>query len=254
MHSFTKNLTDYLSDYSVILSSVFKKDDITEIIYGSALEGNKSKHDVDVCIIVPHYEQSQVKLISEAVVDLHSKYGFRLDFDVPYENKTLYSFLDVKRALSGQTFYYGNKKFEISPIVMTPDFLGSPKMKDRLLLNVLTTNNQLLVGDAELFNRLVGLSWGTIIRVVFSNIDNIAISKHEFINYLGGDNISGKKYKGYLGYNLDNIATRRHLIEAVDIFFADFAEKKVLFINNEGKYACDETWIQSLFNDFVLKI
>jgi len=251
MHNFSKNLIDYLNDYSIILFSVFKKEDILKIIYGSALEDNSSQHDVDICVIVPHYEQFQIKLVSEAVIDLHSKYGFKLDFDVPYENKTLYSFLDVKRALSGQAFYQDNKKFGISPIVMTPNFLGSSKMKDRLLLNILTTNNQLLAGDTELFKRLVGLSWGTIIRVIFSNINNMAISKHEFINYLGGDNISGKRYKGYLGYDLDNVVTRKHLIEAVDFFFAGLVGKKILSINDKEEYTYDKMLVKSLFDVFI---
>lgn len=240
MSEFSKNLVDYLRDYSTALLSAFKQEDIIEIIYGSALEDNKSPHDVDICVIVPNCESSQIKLIADTAINLHLKYDFSLDFDVPYENKTLYSFSDVNRALSGEAFRKDDGKFEILPIEMIQEFLCSSKMKDRLLLNVLTTSNRLLAGDATKLNRLIDAAWETITRAVFSNLNNIPLSKEEFIRSLGGDNISGKRYKGYLGYDLDNISVKKHLVETVDRKFADFIGKNLLCLDNKGKYVCNE--------------
>jgi predicted nucleotidyltransferase len=241
------NLQNYLRDYFHVIFAIFNRKNTLAILYGSSLESRKDAHDVDVSIIVPDYTSDKLNKIANTAMDLHLKYGFRLDFDVPYKNKILYSLEDVSRAISAKAFLKKNGKFVIDPIKMEEEFLESDSMKDRLLLNVLTTKNKLLFGDRIFFKKITKLAWATIVRVVFSNSNNHGLSKSEFIELLGGDCAAGKQYKSYLGYDLRNSLIRNHLEKVVDELFLEFRENGKLILKG-GKYLCDNNWIRDLIN------
>ena len=181
------------------------------------------------------------------VINLHKKFGLRLDWDVPYEQKTIYSYQELDRALSGYPFSVQNGYFHISPVIKHPDFLVSDLIKDRLIINALTTKSYAYYGSLGKIYYYKNKAWHSLIRFVFSHLKNQPLTELEFIQSIGTDPISGKKYKEFLGYNTADEEINKYLLRRFRIISTKLVQKG-LMQNKSGKYYCNKDWIDELIN------
>ena len=69
------------------------------LLYGSAALNNVNTSDLDVAYIVKDWDENLFQKIKELTIKFQKKYGMRLDEEVPYENKLIYSIDEVENML-----------------------------------------------------------------------------------------------------------------------------------------------------------
>jgi len=117
----------------------FPELDFGIIIYGSnSLSINSS--DLDVCIIGDNISSKDKERITKKVIEFHYNNNLKIDQEVPYENKLILSYQDIKEAIIDNPFV-NRGIVSINPIIKTQEFLASKEMKKRLILNILTTKH-----------------------------------------------------------------------------------------------------------------
>ncbi|HVS58584.1 MAG TPA: hypothetical protein VHD60_02470 [Candidatus Saccharimonadales bacterium] len=183
-------------------------------IYGSSVYGTPdSQADVDLLCAVPdtHVEGIDVEALGAFIHDTHVRYGHYVDQEVPYANKLVYSFSDLRDAVTLQAFERDTRGSVFVPeIQKTSDFLSSRPIKLRLGLNALTTPNILICKEdyvAKCYLALAGMSI-TAVGVSLSEkeccdandvIAAICVSKTE---------ASGEMF---LGYKLEHASVHQYL-------------------------------------------
>lgn len=68
----------------------------TMIFYGSNIYDSNSS-DLDVCILVNNISEKEKKDIILQTIRYHEENGLKLDEEVPYENKLIYTIFEVKK-------------------------------------------------------------------------------------------------------------------------------------------------------------
>ena len=99
------------------------------IIYGSNIF-NINSSDLDVCITGDNINNADREKITEKVIEFHHKYKLKIDQEVPYENKLIFSYQDIKNAIIDNPFE-NRGIISINPIIKTNEFLSSTEMKKR---------------------------------------------------------------------------------------------------------------------------
>lgn len=132
------------------LNQVFDKfenhKEIAVICYGS-FNGN-NKDDFDTCIILNDYDFDDIKKITNIVVGIHEKYKLRIDNEIPYENKLIFTFDELNKLSEfPPAFHRRSCKF-----LDFPDdelFLKSEDSRNRLLFNILCSKIDVLYGNID---------------------------------------------------------------------------------------------------------
>ena len=114
----------------------------TIIIYGSNIY-NASSSDLDVCLIVNKCDDKITKKLITDTINFHKSNDLRVDEEIPFDNKLVYTWDEINYTLNNSPFYQ-NGKYEIKDIVKSKEFLSSKEMKQRLLLNILTTDHMVI--------------------------------------------------------------------------------------------------------------
>ena len=109
------------------------------IIYGSNIY-NVNSSDLDLCLILNYRTEKLDDSIIEFTKKFHKDNNLKLDEEVPYKNKLIYTFNELEDSIKNSPFYL-NEKPIIKDIVKDSDFLSSLEMKKRLLINILTTDH-----------------------------------------------------------------------------------------------------------------
>ena len=170
----------------------------TIIIYGSNIY-NASSSDLDICLVV---NKSDAKINEKLITDtinFHKLTGLMVDEEIPFDNKLIYTWDEIKYTLDNSPFYQDGK-YEIKDIVKSKAFLSSREMKQRLLLNILTTDH-VVIGKSilEYENKAFSLIVDAIIN--YYNLYNpsyLDILEHMYQNkytYSEGDMYLGYKRK-----------------------------------------------------------
>lgn len=126
-------------DFKTEIFTTFPNLNLGIIIYGSnVFKANSS--DLDVCIIGDNICEEDKKTIKEKVIEFHNKHNLRIDQEVPYENKLVFSYQEIKEAIIDHPFMEKGITI-INPILKTKEFLASEEMRKRLIINILTTKH-----------------------------------------------------------------------------------------------------------------
>ena len=134
-------------------------DNMTMILYGSTVFGVTTS-DLDVCFVKnEELTQEQFTDLENMTRYFHKKNNLRIDEEVPYKSKLVYTNDFVEDTLTTSPFPYINGKYVIPPITKDKEYLSSEEMKKRLLLNILTVKNEVLCGNHELIKEYGYRAW-----------------------------------------------------------------------------------------------
>lgn len=219
--------------------------DLTLILYGSTVYGVNTS-DLDICYLS---EEKLTKQRFERLKDLtrifHLENGLRIDEEVPYDNKLVYSNNMVKKAFEEPPFPYVNNKFIVNPILKNKKYLSSLEMSKRLLLNILTVRNNVLFGNEEKVKEFRNKAWYTIIRVVLSYAEKQELTINELINLLYEDPYSHATGELYLGYK-NNLKEKMDFLEtSVGNIMCRLEKEQITIKTLKKKYKFDEGWIRN---------
>lgn len=206
--------------YKIIMSEYDKYDPIF-IYYGSNIY-NENNNDLDVCLIFKKklsYDTQQ-RLI-ERTIQFQKNNGLKIDEEVPFSNKLIYTFDEIEDIFIHSPFIK-NGKYKLGKIVKSKTFLSSKKMKQRLMLNILTTDHRILNDKHKKIKIYEKKAWFEIFKMIknvfATNIRDIyLILDHLYINpitHYGGEM--------HLGYKLSNSHKIRYLKRKVKIYSKKF--------------------------------
>lgn len=238
-----KKLSD---EYVARIKKEFKDREVTVVLYGSALEGNISS-DFDVCTFFQNYTKEDAKRIGKITLDFHKDKNMKIDNEVPFETKTIYSFFDIERLFLRPPFPVFRNRFFIPPIEKNKDFLSSDDIKLRLLLFVLTANSIVIGGNELAFNSYRERAWETLIRVVYSYIGNEFQSVEQFVKNISSNPLGKERGKEFLGYREEKEIQHNYLLSETIKYFEKF-HKEGKMLKNKKNYRCNEKWIKNLKN------
>ncbi len=210
-------------------TSVFRNDpDSYVIFYGGSIYKKLSNSDIDLAIVTTKRSKSLDKLLERFIVDLHQRHGLRVDTEVPYSNKLLYAKSDLEMALTLDCFINHNKSsYKIPRVEKSIEFLSSPEIKARLILNALTTPHQFLgnvMGGASDETRaalaITVLAIGLIEGSDFSKdeLEERLIRSKDgeegelYLGYKTNHNIVMDYLRGCLGLGLSILSDAGHLV------------------------------------------
>ena len=204
------------------------------ILYGSAASG-KTTSDFDFCFVRKEPREGDAERIEKAALDFHHKNGLKVDEEVPYANKLLYSKQDLMETVYFSPFTKEKGVTRIDPIEKTPEFLSSPQIKKRLLFNMMTTPSRLLIGDEALFKRYKEAAFDTLTDVIFGYEHNRPMTQKEVLSSLLTDSRSGKNGEDFLGYK-EKPTVVAYLKEQIADSFVRLAEKNRLTQRKDGRF------------------
>ena len=177
------------------------------IIYGSNIyDGNSS--DLDVCLITNNLSTKVQKKIIDSTIEFHRKNRLKLDEEVPFDNKLIYSTSDIDEALNYSPFYK-NKKVVINEIKKTKKFLSSTEMKKRLLINILTTDH-ITIGKSTL--EYEKRAYKIIIDVITKYFNLINPNVNELLDNMYKNKCTGAEGEMFLGYKKNHENKEKYLI------------------------------------------
>lgn len=239
-----QRIKELSEDYVSRIKKEFKGKEFITVLYGSAADGTVDS-DFDVCTFFHDYTKDDAEKIGKITLDFHKDNNMKIDNEVPFESKTIYSFFDIEKMFLKPPFPIYRNKFYIPQIEKNNDFLASYDVKIRLLLFVLTANSIVISGNERTFNDYRERAWETLIRVVYSYIGNEYLSVEQFIKNISANPLRNEKGKDYLGYREEKKIQHEYLIEKANLYFEKFyKEGKMLKIDNT--YKCEEKWIRTL--------
>lgn len=209
----------------------FPELDFGIIIYGSnSLSINSS--DLDVCIIGNNISAKDKERITKKVIEFHYNNNLKIDQEVPYENKLILSYQDIKEAIIDNPFI--NRGItSINPIVKTEEFLSSKEMKKRLILNILTTKH-ISINCKKIIKVYEKKAWDIILNTIVENASLNDLSPQNILKNLYCDSNTGNEGEMFLGYKNDNIEKEKHLIKQIRKALKRYKKKKekIILCNN----------------------
>lgn len=209
----------------------FPKLDFGIIIYGSnILDINSS--DLDVCIICDNVSNDDKEKITKKVIEFHHKYNLKIDQEVPYENKLIFSYQDIKDAIIDNPFV-DRGIISINPIVKTKEFLSSIEMKKRLILNILTTKH-ITINCKKIINEYEKKAWDVILNTIIENASLNDLSPKNILKNLYRDVCTGNEGEMFLGYKNNNIEKEKYLVKQIKKALKRYKKKKrtIILCNN----------------------
>lgn len=187
--------------------------DMTLILYGSTVYGVKSS-DLDICYLSDkELSKQRFETLRDMTRRFHLENGLRIDEEVPYDNKLVYSNNMIKNTFEEPPFPYINNKFMINPIIKSESYLSSLEMSKRLLLNILTVRHNVLFGNEEQVKEFSNKAWDIMIRIVLSYGEKNEVTIDELINLLYEDPYTHATGEFYLGYK-DNLKEKIDFLES----------------------------------------
>lgn len=173
---------------------------MTMLLYGSTVFGVNSS-DLDICFIRENnLSEIEFQELKNFTRKFHKYNNLRIDEEIPYENKLIYTQDFIKKIIDISPFPYNGKKIIIPPIEKNKEFLNSLEMKKRLFLNILTVKHIIFGKDIEKFNKYSDIAWEIILKSVISYAELNEFSLDKILKCLYLDpynNVSGELYLGY---------------------------------------------------------
>lgn len=193
-------------DYCDLIQAKFFDTIQSIIFYGSNIYDDNSS-DLDVCVIVrKNNPQLQEKIINETL-KFHLIHNLRIDDEVPHTNKLVYTIDEIEETLNNPPFYE-NGIVVIHDIVKNMQFLSSKEMKQRLLLNILTTDH-LTVGESTKDYEIRALRIILDVIINYFKIDDK--SETEILECMYQNKYTGATGEMYLGYKKNHKEKDKYL-------------------------------------------
>lgn len=227
------------------IKTIERYGDMTLLLYGSTVFGIENS-DLDICFFSDtELSKERFENLKELTRNFHIANNLRIDEEVPYDKKLVYSQKTINDALEHPPFPYINGKFIINPIQKTTEFLGSDEMAKRLLINILTVRNKILYGDSEMVKKYGNQAWEMILRVVLSYAEKSNVTMNELLDYLYTDPFTNASGELYLGYK-SNLQEKKDYIEQKVIEkVSELEEKEVVSKTLTKRYKFNERWIKN---------
>jgi hypothetical protein len=224
-----------VTQYVDLINKEINTNGLTLILYGSTVYG-VNHSDLDVCFLSErNLSDEEFEKLIKITFDFHVDNNLRIDEDISFNDKLLYSKDFLLDTFENPPFKFENGKYEIAPIVKTKEFLSSIEMRKRLLLNILTVKREVLIGDIEKVDRFSLIAWLIIIKTVMSYAEKEELSISEFIDIIYKDPFRGEEGELYLGYKSNMIEKRVFLFNEIEQKFKYFTENGEMFFNKETK-------------------
>lgn len=208
-----QKLFDELTSFS---EKCFEQRDYFVCVYGSYAAGTHTKmSDVDVFIALGDYDATDLDKAKDFLIDLHGRYGLYLDHEVPYENKLVVSYSDVRKAIDLRAFNENDVRYVVPNIKKEPGFLASPEMRWRLILNALTSPHGCVGGNNQTYTMFRVAAEKSMMRLAHGLVGKENPSPQELLEILlCGD--CGEEGEMYLGYKKGQDVVVRYLKRIID--------------------------------------
>lgn len=218
---------------------------LTLILYGSTVYGTRTS-DLDICYISnKELSKGQYIKLKDITRKFHLDNNLRIDEEIPYDNKLVYSVEDVNKTFKEPPFPYINNRFIINPILKNESFLSSSEMSKRLLLNILTVRHNIVFGDEVQIKQFSDEAWNVMIRVVLSYAEKYEVTIEELINLLYRDPYSYATGELYLGYK-DNLREKMEFLKlSVINSLRRLEEEQVVIKTLKNRYVFNGEWIKN---------
>lgn len=187
------------------------------IIYGSNIYDINSS-DLDVCLITDEIPDKVREDIINSTINFHYQNGLKIDEEIPFNNKLIYTYKDVEDTLNKPPFYI-NGQVVIKKIEKNNDFLSSIEMKKRLLINILTTDH-ITIGKStsEYEKRALTIIVNAISE--YANLKNPTVN--ELLKNMYTDKYTGASGEMFLGYKTNNKNKEKYLIKELEGYLNDW--------------------------------
>src|SRR5574344_601412 len=188
-------MNELCSNYCKQIKTKFSNNIRSIIIYGSNIY-NESCSDLDVCLIVNENNPKLQESIISETIKFHLENKLKIDEEIPHTNKLIYTIDEIEETLKNPPFYEKDKVF-IHEIVKEKEFLSSKEMKQRLLLNILTTDH-LTIGESTTNYEMLSLK--IIVKVIINYFKIEKNNENEIIECMYRNKYTGASGEMYLGY------------------------------------------------------
>lgn len=197
-------------DYIEMINKKFKNDIKSIIIYGSNIY-NISSSDLDVCLVLDECTAELTNEIINETLNFHKRYNLKIDEEVPHTNKLIYLTSEIEDALENPPYYKDNKVI-INDIVKAKEFLSSKEMKQRLLLNILTTDHLTVGRSTDIYEKK---AIKIMIDVVckYYHLENPTVD--QILNCLYENQYTGASGEMYLGYKKNKKKKEEYLLRVI---------------------------------------
>ena len=202
-------MNKYCNEYIDLIFKKYSFLNPTIIIYGSNIY-NGSSSDLDVCLILNKTDKEVENRIIKDTIKFHKVKNLKVDEEIPHTNKLIYTYDEVMETIENNPFFK-NGAYKINDIVKTKEFLSSKMMKQRLLLNILTTDH-LIFGTykKELLN-LQDKAWDLIIDTVINYFKIENLSVETLLQHLYTNQYTGATGEMFLGYKKNYLQKEKYL-------------------------------------------
>ncbi|MCL1972441.1 MAG: aminotransferase class I/II-fold pyridoxal phosphate-dependent enzyme [Endomicrobia bacterium] len=225
----------------------FETKDPYLVLYGSAVHG-KITSDFDICLFLHTYSKEDVQLLKKIIVDFHKDNSLKLEYEVPYENKIIYSFKDILNVIDFSPFDIVGDNIVIKKIEKSQDFLKSLHIKLRLLFFVLTSDSLLILGNNDIFNMYKSLAFKTLVKTIFAYTYNFPITQETFLQYLLKDPYTSRRAEMYIGYK-NRLPLIKYLKSSIKTTFVElYNEKHMLKLRNNAYKFTEDSLEDFKFN------
>jgi predicted nucleotidyltransferase len=184
-------------------------------IYGSYASGHyRESSDIDLFVALKYHDRREFELLRDFVQDLHLRHGLPLDDEVPYENKLVASYDDIRDAIGLKAFTQDGERYSVAPIEKRPEFLASREVRLRLILNALTTPHLCLSGNNQLYSEFRISAESALMTLAKGLLIEEDMSPEQILNVLlkGENGERGELYLGYKEERTETIAYLRDLV------------------------------------------
>ncbi len=201
-----------ITDFSI---KHFNNNDYFACVYGSyASEDHTDVSDVDMFIALKDYSSYDFNKMKDFLIDLHIRHNLNLDGEVPYENKIIVTYEDIGHATSLCSFIKTNNGYEVPAVEKHKKFLSSPEIRWRLVLNALTSPNEFVCGNREVYEDFKKDAETAVVKLAIG----ISLSENPTADELFDALIIGKNGEEgemYLGYKKERENVMIYLKEVI---------------------------------------
>ena len=195
------------------VGNIFSPRVYTLILFGSSVFHYGS--DLDVCIVMHNYTSNDAHAMATILSDIHKKFGLKLDEDVPFEKKCIFTYDECNFVANNPPFYDGSNKCNIFlDFPKNEEYLLSDHARLRLLFNILTSPTKILSGNMYI-SPIKYHAWEKLIKLARSFAGS-SLTLEEFVKFICINPVTNMTYKDYLGYKY---ADKRFYYEQLNEFF-----------------------------------
>lgn len=206
-------MNKYCNEYIDLIFKKYSYLNPTVIIYGSNIY-NGSSSDLDVCIILTKKDEEIEKCIIKDTVEFHRNWNLRIDEEIPYTNKLIYTYEEVIETINNNPFLKDGK-YRIEDIIKTKEFLCSKQMKQRLLINILTTDHLIFGKFKDELLNLQNKAWDIVIDTIINYFKIDDLSVENILNHLYTNKYTGETGEMFLGYKKNYVQKENYLKEQI---------------------------------------